>query len=54
MKNREEIFFLTPDHSLWSHQRKRSEGPSTARLHFGVSRIVSLEETYSRRSRYAK
>jgi hypothetical protein len=54
MRNCEEPSCLTPGHSLWSHQRKRIEGASAARLHFRVSRIVSLEVTHNKRSRYAK
>jgi hypothetical protein len=27
---------LAPGHNLWSHQRKRSKGASTAKLHFRV------------------
>jgi hypothetical protein len=38
MQNRETPSCLAPGHSLWSHYRKRSEGASTAKLHFGVSR----------------
>jgi hypothetical protein len=34
MRNRETPSCLAPGHSLWSHQRKRSEGASAAKLHF--------------------
>jgi hypothetical protein len=52
MKNHETPSCLDLGHNLWSHQRKRSEGTSAAKLHFRVSRFRSLEETHNRRSRY--
>jgi hypothetical protein len=41
MRNHETPSCLAPGHNLWSHQRKRSEGASTAKLHleFHVSGV---------------